>query len=90
MNIGARFYVSKVAELALPSTPSRTTKNGPPLREVTLSSMYDFELDNSSASFARGNPVALITLLVSNPACAAEFKPGQIYLVDFTPKGVPA
>jgi len=52
--------------------------------------MYDFELDNSSASFARGNPVALITLLVSNPACAAEFKPGQIYLVDFTPKGVPA
>ena len=60
---------------------------GVPIREITLSAVYDDGIAKENKSFADATPSGTITFQLNNPALADEFKPGQAYYIDFTPVG---
>jgi hypothetical protein len=96
MNCRAKFYVSKVSEMGncgagrseiqRPSAEnnSKYESTGVPYREITLSAVYDDGISKENKSFADATPSGSVTFYLSNPALADEFKPGDIYYLDFT------
>jgi len=57
---------------------------GIPVREITLSAVFDNGIDAENASFAKATPTGTITFQLNNPALADEFKPGDVYYVTFS------
>ena len=94
MNCRAKFYVSKVSEIGTGQGRSEITRlnaetkkyesTGIPHREITLSAVYDDGISKENKSFADATPSGSMTFFLSNPALADEFKPGDVYYLDFT------
>lgn len=100
MNIRAKFSVTKVSELGYSGKrqeimraveePGKTIpamryeSTGVPIREITLSAVYDDGISKENASFAKATPNGQITFMLDNPALAEAFKPGEAYYLDFT------
>lgn len=97
MIVLAKFTVSKVAELGrwnggrqeiqkISENGNDYVSTGFPVREITLSAVYDDGIDKENKSFAKATPTGNITFFLNNVALADEFKPGDTYYVQFTRK----
>jgi hypothetical protein len=100
MNVRAKFYVTRSSELGncgagrqeimkpVSDPDSRRAytyeKTGIPVREITLSAVYDDGLAKENKSFADATPSGSLTFYLNNPNLADEFKPGDVYYLDFT------
>ena len=58
---------------------------GVPVREITLSAVYDDGISKENKSFADATPNGRIRFTLTNPDLKDEFKPGQNYYVEFIP-----
>ena len=95
----AKFSVCRVAELgydgkrqeimkrveATDGHPAGYESTGVPIREITLTAVYDSGICKENKSFADATPSGTITFCLNNPALAEASKPGQAFYVDFTP-----
>ena len=92
----SKFYVSKVSEMGYPGqgrseimshvtseTGTEYKKTGVPFREITMSAVYDDGLAKENKSFSEATPSGTLTFTLSNVALADEFKPGEVYYMDF-------
>jgi hypothetical protein len=93
MKVRAKFTVGKVAEIGYAGAngPHRSMcyrdskETDVPVREITMNAVYDDGMAKENASFAEATPSGTIMFTLNNPDLVGEFKPGQIYYVDFTP-----
>jgi hypothetical protein len=93
MKVRAKFSVTKVAEFGdyngnrqeiLRVNGDKYESTGIPIREITLSVVYDNGVDAENASFAEATPNGSMTFTLNNPDCADEFKVGDNYYIDFS------
>lgn len=98
MTCRAKFTVSKVAEFGYSGKRQEIMRprakdepgadayisTGVPIREITLSAVYDDGICKENKSFADATPSGQITFTLNNPALADMFKPGVAYYVEFT------
>jgi len=84
---GKRSEITKLATdpaAARPETTKHYLSTGIPVREITMCAVYDDGLAKENKSFAEATPSGNLTFYLNNPALADEFKPGQIYYLDFS------
>jgi|GEM_PF-961531 hypothetical protein len=93
MNVRAKFTVTKVAEMGYQGANgphvSKCYQGGQetdvPMREITMTAVYDNGLSAENRSFAEATPSGSMTFLLSNAALKDEFRVGSTYYLDFTP-----
>ncbi len=100
MRVRAKFTVSKVSEFGngngsrqeitvaqqKPTGGTEYVSTGVPYREIKMVAQYDPSKSAEDISFAEATPNGEIMFSLNNPILKDEFKPGDVYYVEFIKK----